>query len=116
MHIPHYDNHNRPLVDVNDASTPLAYFNRVSLKSGEQFVSTVPGYETCLAPAHGTIDVEVSGNGVASKSFDAVGGRASVWDGEPSAVYVPVGSTARFVCRSPTTEVFIAGARFDQSF
>ncbi|MBV8113013.1 MAG: 5-deoxy-glucuronate isomerase [Hyphomicrobiales bacterium] len=116
MHIPHYDNRNLAIVDVNDASTPLAYFNRVNLKSGEQFVSRVPGYETCLVPAHGTIDVKVDCNGNEGKSFDAVGGRASVWDDDPSAVYVPVGCTARFVCRSPTAEVFIAGARFDQTF
>ena len=116
MHIPHYDNHNAPIVDVNDANVPLVYFNRVKLKSGEQFVSTVPGYETCLVPAHGTIDVQVGGNGSEGKSFDAVGERASVWDGEPSAVYVPVACTAHFVCRSPTAEIFIAGARFDQSF
>ena len=116
MHIPHYDNHNAPIVDVNDANVPLVYFNRVKLKSGEQFVSTVPGYETCLVPAHGTIDVQVGGSGVESKSFEAVGGRASVWDGDPEAVYVPVGCTARLACRSATAEVFIAGARFDQTF
>jgi 5-deoxy-glucuronate isomerase len=116
MHIPHYDNHNDPIVDVNDANVPLAYFNRVSLQSGERFVSTVPGYETCLVPAHGTIDVQVDGHGLENRSFDAVGGRASVWDGDPSAVYVPVGCTARFMCRSPTAEIFIAGARFDQAF
>src|ERR1700731_1868304 len=115
MHIPHYHSHNAPIVNVNDVSVPLVYFNRVNLKSGEQFVSTVPGYETCLVPATGTIDVQVGGNGAEGRSFDAVGGRASVWEGEPSAVYVPVGSTARFVCRSPTAEIFIAGARFDQS-
>jgi 5-deoxy-glucuronate isomerase len=116
MHIPPYDNRNAPIVGANDADVPLAYFNRVRLRSGEEFESTVPGYETCLVPAHGSIDVEVTGNGVAAKSFEAVGTRASVWEGDPSAVYVPVGCTARFSCRSPTTEVFIAGARFDQSF
>jgi 5-deoxy-glucuronate isomerase len=116
MHIPHYDNHNAPIVDVNDVNVPLVYFNRVNLKSGEHFVSTVPGYETCLVPATGTIDVQVGGNGSESRSFDAVGGRASVWEGEPSAVYVPVGSIARIACRSPSAEIFIAGARFDQSF
>ena len=116
MHIPHYDNQNVAIVGVNDANVPLAYFNRVYLRSGEHFVSSVPGYESCLVPAHGTIDVTVGGNGVESVSFDAIGERASVWDGEPSAVYVPVGRSARLVCRSATAEVFVAGARFDQSF
>jgi|SRR5579871_282049 len=115
MHLPPYDNHNLPIVDVSDADVPLAYFNRVLLKNGEQFVAHVPGYETCLVPAHGTIDVEVSGAGLQDRSFEAIGERASVWEGEPSAVYVPVGSTARLVCRSESAEIFIAGARFDQT-
>jgi 5-deoxy-glucuronate isomerase len=116
MHLPSYDNHNLPIVDVSDADVPLAYFNRVMLKNGEQFVSHVAGYETCLVPAHGTIDVKVSGAGLQDRSFEAIGERASVWEGEPSAVYVPVGCTARLVCRSATAEIFIAGARFDQTF
>ena len=116
MHIPYYDNQNVPLVDVDDADVPLAYFNIVRLTSGESFESQVPGYETCLVPAHGTIDVRIERGGVAIGSFDSIGARASVWDGEPAAVYVPVGCTARFVCRSATAEVFVAGARFEQSF
>jgi 5-deoxy-glucuronate isomerase len=116
MHIPAYDNHNLAIVGDDDAEVPLAYFNIVRLKRGESFVSTVPGYETCLVPAHGTIDVQVEADGIDSKSFEAVGGRASVWDGQPSAVYVPVGASARIVCRSDTTETFVAGARFDQAF
>jgi 5-deoxy-glucuronate isomerase len=116
MHLPPYDNRNLPIVDVSDADVPLAYFNRVMLKNGEQFVSHVPGYETCLVPAHGAIDVRVSGAGLQERSFEAIGDRASVWEGEPSAVYVPVGCMARLVCRSATAEIFIAGARFDQTF
>jgi 5-deoxy-glucuronate isomerase len=116
MHIPYYDNQNVPLVDIDDADVPLAYFNIVRLMSGESFESQVPGYETCLVPAHGTIDVRIERGGVDTGSFDSIGARASVWDGEPSAVYVPAGCTARFVCRSATAEVFVAGARCEQSF
>ena len=66
-------------------------------------------------PTHGTIDVQVAGPGIQSKSFEAVGERASVWEGEPSAVYVPIGSTARLgLSFSATAEVFIAGARFNE--
>jgi 5-deoxy-glucuronate isomerase len=115
MHIPSYDNQNRALVDVGDADVPLAYFNIVKLQKGVNFVSVVPGYETCLVPAHGTIDVKVDRDGTEIASFDAIGGRASVWDGEPSAVYVPLGCVARFACRSESAEVFVAGARFDES-
>jgi 5-deoxy-glucuronate isomerase len=116
MHIPHHDNHNQPIIDVGDADVPLAYFNIVRLDKGEEFVSEVSGYETCLVPTHGTIDVTVAGKGVENSAFDAIGERASIWEGEPSAVYVPVGCTARFVCRSPSAEIFVAGGRFDQTF
>jgi 5-deoxy-glucuronate isomerase len=116
MHIPPYDNRNRPIVDVGDGEVPLAYFNIVRLQRGEHFESSVPGYETCLVPAHGTIDVEVTTDDAAGRSFEAVGNRPSIWEGDPSAVYVPLGSTADIVCRSESTEVFVAGARFDQVF
>ena len=116
MHIPPYDNRNAPIVDAGDAEVPLAYFNIVRLRRGERFVSAVPGFETCLVPAHGTIDVEVGANGAGGKAFDAIGERNSIWDGDPSAVYVPVGSSASFVCRSESAEIFVAGARFDEAF
>jgi 5-deoxy-glucuronate isomerase len=116
MHIPSYDNHNLPVVDAGDAEVPLAYFNIVKLQRGANFVSTVPGYETCLVPAHGSIDVKVDRDGAEIASYEAIGGRTSVWDGEPSAVYVPLGCVARFVCRSESAEVFVAGARVEESF
>ena len=116
MHIPPHENNNDPIVGTDDANVPLAYFNIVKLNKDETFLSAVPGYETCLVPAHGTIDVTVGREGGQSVSFDAVGERASVWDKEPSAVYVPVGSSARFVCRSASAEIFVAGARFDEAF
>jgi 5-deoxy-glucuronate isomerase len=34
MHIPPHDNHNRPIVDVDDARVPLNYFNIVKLTAG----------------------------------------------------------------------------------
>ena len=116
MHIPHHENHNKPIIDIGDADVPLTFLNIVRLKSGESFVSAVPGYETCLVPAHGTIDAVIDGGGVTTAAFESVGDRASVWEGEPSAVYVPLGCTARMVCRSARAEVFVAGARFDQTF
>jgi len=116
MHIPPYDNHNTAIVDVDDSIVPLAYFNIVRLRRGEHMSSTVPGYETCLVPAHGTIDVQVQADGRGAQAFEAVGERASIWEGDPSAVYVPVGSTARAVCTSDSAEVLVGGARFDQAF
>jgi 5-deoxy-glucuronate isomerase len=116
MHIPPYDNRNVPIVDVGDEEVPLAYFNIVRLRRGERFVSAVPGFETCLVPAHGIIDVEVGANGAGGQAFDAIGERDSIWEGDPSAVYVPVGSSASFICRYESAEIFVAGARFDETF
>ncbi|MCY4260209.1 MAG: 5-deoxy-glucuronate isomerase [Rhodobacteraceae bacterium] len=110
MHIPPYDNHNEPIVPADSELVPLNYFNIVKLASRESFVSDVPGYETCIVPATGRIDVRVG-------SFAArdLGGRGQdVWDGEPEGVYVPTGRRAEITCRSDRTEVFIAGARFDE--
>ncbi len=110
MHIPPYDNANKPIVDVGDAHVPLNYFNIVKLEKGESFGYAVPGFETCIVPATGLIDVHVGG-------FEAtsLGGRGvDVWDGEPEGVYVPTGSEAKITCLSNTAEVFVAGAKFDQ--
>ena len=110
MHIAPFDNQNAPIVDVNDALVPLNYFNIVKLKAGERFEYALPGYETCIVPATGTIKVTVDGH-----SYDALGTRTvDVWDGEPEGVYVPVGMTATFTCRTETAEMFIAGAQYDK--
>ena len=37
-HIPPADNQNRPIVDRDDATTPLCYLNHVRLRQGERFV------------------------------------------------------------------------------
>ncbi|MCB1332714.1 MAG: 5-deoxy-glucuronate isomerase [Roseivivax sp.] len=109
MHIPPYDNANTPIVDADDARVPLNYFNIVKLKAGDAFEYQVPGYETCIVPATGTVDVTVEGVG-----FAALGNRGvDVWDGEPEGVYVPSGARAQMVCVSGQAEVFVAGARYD---
>ena len=109
MHIAPFDNQNRPIVDAGNPTVPLNYFNIVKLKQGDAFDYRVPGYETCIVPATGTVDVEVEG-----VRFAALGGRGrDVWDGEPQGVYVPVGAMARMVCTSYTAEIFVAGAAYD---
>ena len=78
MHIPPFDNQNKPIVDVDHAAVPLTYFNIVKLKAGEVFDYAVPGYETCVVPATGTVDVDVDG-----AAFLAVSNRVGVvWGGE----------------------------------
>lgn len=110
MHIPPHDNHNKPIVDIDNPTVPLNYFNIVKLKKGEAFSYQAPGYETCIVPATGTVTVEIEG-----MTFDALGHRdEDVWDGEPEGVYVPSGARATLVCMSDATETFVAGARYDK--
>ncbi len=112
MHIERFDNRNTPIVGANHPVTPLAYFNIVKLSRGESFSYVVPGYETCIVPVQGTIDVTTAG-----KTFSGIGEREkTVWDADPAGVYVPVGREAKIVCRSGTTEVFVSGARHDEVY
>ena len=110
MHISPHDNHNKPIVDVEDSLVPLNYFNIVKLKKGDAFEYQVPGYETCIVPATGTVDVEIEGVIFANLGLR----RIDVWDGEPEGVYVPVGAKVTIVCTSDETETFIAGAKYDK--
>ena len=110
MHIAPHDNANAPIVDVDDATVPLNYFNIVKLGKDQSFDYQVPGYETCIVPATGTVDVNIEG-----VAFDRLGNRGEdVWDGEPEGVYVPVGAKVSLTCISEKAEVFIAGARYDK--
>ncbi len=111
MHIPPHDNRNKPIIGIDDERVPLNYFNIVKLRQGDSFGYLVPGYETAVVPATGTIDAEVAG-----EQFRAIGNRRiDVWGGEPEGLYVPQGAHAQFTCVSETAEVFIAGARFDET-
>ncbi len=112
MHIAPYDNGNKPIVDAENSTVPLNYFNIVKLKKDEAFTYRVPAYETCIVPATGTVDVDVEGF-----AFASLGRRGEdVWDGEPEGVYVPVGASVTIVCMSDETETFIAGAKFLEPF
>lgn len=110
MHIAPFDNQNRPIVDIDDPTVPLNYFNIVKMKKGESFHYKVPGFETGIVPATGSVDISVEG-----VSFAAIGKRGiDVWDGEPEGVYIPSGASVTITCVSDTTETFIAGARYDK--
>jgi 5-deoxy-glucuronate isomerase len=109
MHIAPHDNKNKAIVDAENSIVPLNYFNIVKLKVGEAFEYQVPGYETCIVPATGTIDVFVEG-----VEFKSLGKRTiDVWDGEPEGVYAPVGAKVTIVA-TRDTEAFIAGAKYDK--
>lgn len=110
MHIAPHDNRNRPIVDADHPLVPLNYFNIVKVKKGETFASQVPGYETCIAPATGSVTIEVGG-----QRHEGIGNRVKdVWDGEPEGVYVPTGAEARLTCLTDSAEVFVAGAKYDK--
>ncbi|MDU8912022.1 5-deoxy-glucuronate isomerase [Aestuariicoccus sp. MJ-SS9] len=109
MHIPPHDNRNEPIVGPDHDLVPLNYFNIVTLKAGETFDYAVPGYETCVAPATGTVTVETCG-----ETFADIGNRGvDVWDGDPEGVYVPSGAATRITARTDT-ECFVAGAKYDE--
>ena len=111
MHIPPFDNHNEPVVDVEDSRVPLTYFNIVKLKKGQAYTYRTPRYETCIVPATGRVDIAVEG-----ERYSGIGQRVSdVWDGEPEGVYVPTAITGEFVCASDSAEVFVAGAKYDKT-
>ena len=111
MHIRPFDNKNIPIVDVEDTRVPLNYFNIVNLKKDQSFEYKIPGYETCIVPATGTIDVNVEG-----ENYNTIGNRTiDVWDGQPEGVYVPTNIKAQFFCKTDKVEVFIACAKFDKT-
>ena len=110
MHIAPFDNRNAAIIGVDDPVVPLVYFNIVKLVRGQSFASQVAGYETCIVPATGTVDVTVG-----PVTYADIGKRRlNVWDGEPEGVYVPTGLAAQITCVSAAAEVFVAGARFDE--
>jgi 5-deoxy-glucuronate isomerase len=110
MHIAPYDNANQPITGADHPLVPLVWFNILTLREGEVHDLQVPGYETCVVPATGTVDVSAQG-----QEFSSIGRRtADVWDGEPEGVYVGCGAPMRITCRSPRAEVFVAGARYDE--
>ena len=111
MHIEPFDNKNKPIVDVNDSRVPLNFFNIVKLTTDQSFEYLTPGYETCIVPATGTINIDVEG-----QNFDSIGKRTTdVWDGEPEGVYVPSNIKASFSSITNKAEIFIAGAKYDKT-
>ena len=111
MHIPPFDNKNIPIVNTEDSRVPLNYFNIVKLNVGQSFEYQIPGYETCIVPATGSVDVNVEG-----VKYDSLGQRTvDVWDGQPEGVYVPTNIKAEFKCKTDKAEVFIAGAKYEKT-
>ncbi|HDM8183994.1 TPA: 5-deoxy-glucuronate isomerase [Vibrio harveyi] len=113
-HIPPFDNKNEPIIGANDEVTPLCYFNQVLLNQNETFDHVIEGYESVIVLAGGTCSITVTKDGE-SETFDNIGKRKSVWDGNPEAVYVPLGYRATIQCVSDKADVMIAGGKFEAS-
>lgn len=107
-HIPPHDNENRAIVDVDDPTTPLCYFNHVRLRRGERHVHRVAGYESMVVPASGRCNVTVAG-----QAFNDIGQRSHLWGGDPEGVYVPAGASAEIVCVGEQLDLMIGGGRCD---
>ena len=111
MHIAPFDNENQPIVNVDNERVPLNYFNIVKLSLGEEYFYQLVDFESCVVPATGRVSVAVDGTQIAE-----VGLRTEdVWDGEPEAIYVPTGMTCKIRCLSKTAEVFVAGAKYNET-
>ena len=71
LRIPPFDNQNKPIVDMDDKHVPLNYFNIVKLNKDQSFEYLTPGYETCIVPSTGTIDIEVGCGSLEEPVFNA---------------------------------------------
>jgi 5-deoxy-glucuronate isomerase len=111
MHIAPFDNQNEPIVDVGNDRVPLNYFNIVKLQKGQKYSYTLSDYESCIVPATGRVSVSVNNRQIAE-----IGLRTEdVWDGEPEGVYVPTAMDCVVECISDSAEVFVAGAKYEET-
>ncbi|MHA2939897.1 5-deoxy-glucuronate isomerase [Vibrio sp. RC27] len=108
-HIAPFDNKNTPIIDANDDTAPLCYFNPVKLTQGQSFTHQIEGYESVIVLAGGTCSVTVNG-----ETFENIGKRSSIWEGDPESVYVPVGMKAIINCVSDSADIMIAGGKYDE--
>lgn len=111
MHIAPFDNQNQPIVDAGNDRVPLNYFNIVKLQKGQKYSYTLSDYESCIVPATGRVSVSVNNRQIAE-----IGLRTEdVWDGEPEGVYVPTALDCVVECISDSAEVFVAGAKYEET-
>ena len=87
---PHAPDDAGVVLDVTPASAGWTHvgFRVVKLKAGQAYGGGEAGRETCLVVLSGRVSVEAAG----TVRHD-LGGRSSVFDGPPSAVYLPAGAS-----------------------
>lgn len=102
-----YNNHNEPIVNVNDAELPRTYFNIVRLKKGETYYTKVPGYETCWVMASGKCNFDING-----LKFDQIGNRKDIWESmKADSVYAPENAEITVTGVADDSVIHVAGGR-----
>lgn len=94
----------RPVVDASSSTLELIYFDLLTLSAEGQETRQLPNHESLYVVLSGQVDIEVDGT-----RFDAVGGRADIWNGNADSVYAPVGAEVRVTARGAAAEIAIAG-------
>lgn len=80
---------------VADMGCEFLSFSVRKLKKGERFAENTAGRELAIVVLGGVISVEAAG-----ESWSRIGGRATVFDGMPFSVYVPIGTEYSLVADS----------------
>src|SRR5215813_1768188 len=80
----------------------LLDFGMLCLEPGQRYETTTAGYEVGLVILSGVCAVGVDG-----QIFEGLGGRASVFDGRATGIYVPSGSQLRVSATAGTVEVAV---------
>lgn len=85
---PHAPDDDGTLLDITPESAGWKYvgFRVVRLAEGARYNHVEDGREACLVVLTGTVSVDAGG-----ERFEGIGGRATVFDGAATSVYVPAG-------------------------
>jgi len=85
---PHAPDEDGTLLDITPASAGWKYvgFRVVRLAAGARYNHVEDGREACLVVLTGTVAIDAGG-----ERFEGIGGRATVFDGAATSVYVPAG-------------------------
>jgi 5-deoxy-glucuronate isomerase len=94
---PHDPAEDGTVLDITPQSAGWRYvgFRVVKLAGGERYSHCEAGREACIVVLTGTVGVTAG-----EQSFEGIGGRATVFDGAPAAVYVPAGTLYEIVAES----------------
>lgn len=106
-----FDNKNRPIVDENDDTLSLTYFNLIRLDEGQDITQQVDRYETAYVVLSGNCDITVNGTG-----FEGVGQRRDIWSGKADSVYATTGTQVKIIANQDGTEIAVAGGLCEKGY